>query len=163
MITQHLVGLLTICESLDSDSGKGIAHRLLALTEDFKTPENLRKHALRTYGRVCEPTKSSIDNLIRLLTRNDMKLSESLFTACLSFIGQCRRKVEFARRVYPRLGEFRDRLHSAWLKEVAGTSESIDLSGARDIRNAVIGIEDLMAQYGEFAERAQLNGAAAAE
>jgi hypothetical protein len=157
---QHLAGLLTICESLDSHAGSVLASRILAMAEDFRTPDVLRKHALRAYGRVSEPSVESIGNLIRLLRRPDPRFSEAVYSCCLAFVRQCRRKVEHVRRVYPRLGELQDLLKSSWLREVAAGGDSIDLSGARDIRDAVIGIEDLVAQYGEFAQRAQLNGSA---
>ena len=154
---QHLIGLLTICETLDTDAEKGLAAQLLSLAEDYRTPDSIRKHALRAYGNVSDPTIPTIDNLIRLLGRNDPKLSSALYTACLSFVSQCKRKVEYVRRVYPRLQEFRNRLQVSWMREVAQNTESIDLSDAREIRDAVIGIEDLVAQYGEFSERARLN------
>ena len=153
---KHLVALLTICESLDANSDNVLANRLLVMAEDYKTPENIRKHAIRAYGRVCEPSSVSVDHLIRLLGRHDPKLAESLYAACLSLLNQCRRKVEHVRRVYGRLGSLRDQLHTCWQREITLKTESIDLSGARDIRDAIVGIEDLVAQYGEFSERAQV-------
>lgn len=156
---QHLAGLLMICESLDSDAGNAIAGRILAMAEDYRTPEHLRKHALRAYGRVCEPSAGSIGNLIRLLRRPDPRMAEALYSSCLAFVRQCRRKVEHVRRVFHQLPQLQELLHAAWVREVASAGESIDLSGARDIRDSVIGIEDLVAQYGEFAERVQLKAA----
>ena len=66
--------------------------------------------------------------------------------------------MEYVRRVYGRLGALRDQLHTCWQREIALKTESIDLSGARDIRDAIVGIENLVAQYGEFSERAQVGG-----
>lgn len=155
---QHLVGLLTICESLNGDSDNTMALRLLGLAEDFRTPDNIRRHSLRTFGRIAEPSTENANTLIRLLQKNDIKLNEALFTATLSFVNQCKRKVEFVRRVYSSLSPLRDCLHSSWLKSVSANTDSIDLSGARDIRDAVICIEELIIQYGEFAERAKVGG-----
>lgn len=91
------------------------------------------------------------------MPRNDPKLTESLYAACLSLVNHCGRKVEYVRRVYPRLGALREQLQLCWVREVRLSTESIDLSGARDLRDAVIGIENLVAQYGEFSGRAQLS------
>lgn len=155
---QHLVGLLTICESLNGDSDNSMAMRLLGLAEDFRTPENIRRHSLRTFGRIADPSTENANILIRLLKTNDIKFNEALYTATLSFVNQCKRKVEFVRRVYSSLCPLRDCLHSSWLKAVSTNTESIDLSGARDIRDAVICIEELIVQYGEFAARAKVSG-----
>ena len=153
---QHFLALLTICESLGGQYDNNLANKLLALAEDYRTPEPIRRQAMRAYGRVCEPSANCVDALIRLLGRNDTKLAESVSAACLSVVNHCKRKVDHVRRVYPKLDLLKERLQRAWQREVIASAANIDLSGARDIRDAILGIEDIVAQYGEFAERVQV-------
>lgn len=153
---KHFIGLMTICESLGSESDNVLAGRLLKLAENFRTPENIRKHAIRAFGRISFPNIENAEALMRLLARNDIKYNDATYYASLSFVSQCRRKVESIRRVYPKLSVFRDGLHAAWVRETSGNSESIDLSGARDIRDAVLGIEEIIVQYSEFSARANI-------
>jgi hypothetical protein len=100
---QHLIGLLVVCESLGVDSDDPMASRLLGFAEDFRTPESVRRHSLRVFGRLAEPSTKNADTFIRLLGRNDPRMNEATYAATLSFIGRCRKRVDFVRRVNPRL------------------------------------------------------------
>lgn len=150
----HLVALLTVCESLGVDHNDSLARRLLTLAESYKTPEAIRKHSLQVYGRLVEPTIQSAEVFIRLLGKSDPRLNESIYTSTCSFITRCKKRVEFVRRVHPKLPQIRDQLTAAWSRETPSNPESIDISSAREIRDALIGVDELMFLYSEFSERA---------
>lgn len=151
---QHLIGLLVVCESLGVDSDDAMASQLLAFAEDYRTPESVRRHSLRVFGRLAEPSTDNADTLVRLLGRNDPRMNEATYAATLSFVGRCRKRVDFVRRVNPRLAALREKLIAAWTRETPVNAESVDLSGARDIRDSIVGTEELVVQYSEFSERA---------
>jgi hypothetical protein len=151
----HLVALLTVAESVGEESDDLVARRLLAIGESFKAPENVRRHCIRVFGRLADASMANLEVFGRLLARNDIKLNEAVYAAVLSYLRQCRRRVESVRLVFPGLSTLRDRLLAAWTKETAAAPETIDSAAGRDIRDAIIELEELMAQYGEFSERAK--------
>jgi hypothetical protein len=111
---------------------------------------------MRAFGSVADSSVENADVFIKLLSKHDPKLKFSIYAASLSFVRNCRRKVEYIRRVYSRLESIRTSLCTAWAKEVGSNVEGIDLSGARNIREAVIVIEELIVQYVEFSVRAEI-------
>lgn len=155
----HLMGLLLVCESLGSSSDEKMAGRLLVFAESYKTPDMLRRQALRVFGRTATPNLDNLNTLLRLLGKNDIRYNESVYSAVSSFVQQCQRRVEYVRSVNSKLAALRDALCDAWRREVTASVENIDLSGAKDIRDALIGVEGVLVQYEEFAERAQLRAA----
>lgn len=152
----HLLGLLSVCESIGDVAEQAAANRLLSLAEDFRTPIAIRKQAMRVFGRIAEPTTENVAIFIRLLKRNDMRLNEETCAAASSFVMQCRKKVEYVRRVYGQLGQLKSQLVGAWNREIDRAHESIDPRGPREIRHAIVEIESLVAAYEEFSERATL-------
>ena len=66
---------------------------------------------------------------------------------------QCKRKVEFVRRVYSRLESTRHALCAAWKRECGRTVDSINPPSLADIRAAVVEVSNIMIAYEEFAER----------
>jgi hypothetical protein len=64
------------------------------------------------------------------------------------------RAVEYVRRIYTAIATLQASLEKAWVRELAGVVDSIDPTGPRDIRTAIMEIENLTAAYEEFSERA---------
>jgi len=152
----HLLGLLLVCESIGGVADDATARRLYALAESYKTPLAIRRQALRVYGRICPPSVENLELIVKLLRRNDLRMNETTYAAAASFVTQSRRKVEYVRRIYSNLGTLRDTLSDAWQRETARPTDSIDPPGLRDIREAVVEVEQLMLAYEEFAGRATL-------
>ncbi|HRQ59492.1 MAG TPA: hypothetical protein PLN31_18920, partial [Azoarcus taiwanensis] len=148
--------LLSVCESIGDIVEQSSAKRLLSLSENFRTPIAIRRQAMRVFGKVTEPTTESVAIFVRLLKRNDIRLNEATYAAAASFVTQCRRRVDYVRRVYGQLGQLRSQLTDAWKREIDRATESIDPRGPRDIRRAIVEIESLIAAYEEFSERATL-------
>lgn len=149
----HLYGLLLVCESIGGWTDDSTAQRLLAFAESYRTPLTIRKQSMRVFGRIVEPSPQSVNEFIRLLERSDVRMNDSVYAATSSFISHCRRRVEHVRRVHAVLAPLRDILCKVWHREVASAIDSIDPSGPRDIRNALIEIEALTIAYEEFSCR----------
>lgn len=149
----RLSALLLVCESIGGSAAPQIAQRLLSIAQSFKTPKSLRKYALRVFGRVAEPTPDVVETLITLLKRNDSRINDAVYAATLFFVGHCRSRVEYVRRVYASLAALRDQLCVVWRRETAAAQESIDPAGPRAIRQALVELEALMISFQQFAGR----------
>jgi HEAT repeat protein len=151
---QELIrSLLYVCEAIGGTDEKA-AQKLLTLADSYRTPERIRRQALRTFGRLAEPNAANAQKLGVLLDRNDPRLRDAVYPAVFSFITRSRARVEYVRRIYQSLGALRTSLERAWARETGLVTDSIDPSGPRDIRAAVLEIENLTAAYEEFSERA---------
>lgn len=152
----HLISLLLVCGSIGGITNEATAQQLLTLAKDFRTPLSIRKHAMRVYGRLVEPSQSSISTFISLLEKRDLQLNDAIYAATASFVSQCHLKVQHVRQVYPSLSKLRETLCKAWGREITNTAESIDPPELRDLRNAIIEVGTLMVAYEEFAERTKI-------
>jgi predicted MPP superfamily phosphohydrolase len=154
---RHLHGLLLVCEAIGGVADNIRAQRLLAIAESFKTPLSIRKQAMRVFGRIVEPSEETVRTFVRLLSRNDIRTNDALYAAAAAFSAQCRRRVDYMRRVYPTLDGFRDQLCAVWRRELGNSIESIDQAGLRDIRAALIEVENLAISFEEFSTRKTVN------
>jgi len=108
---------------------------------------------MRVFGRIVEPSEETVRTFVRLLSRNDIRTNDAVYAAAATFSGQCRRGVDYMRRVYPALDGFRDQLCAVWRRELGNSIESIDQAGLRDIRAALIEVENLAISFEEFSTR----------
>ena len=154
---RHTQLLLRVCESIGDISNEKAAWRLHKLATDYRTPLAIRERAFRVFGRLVEPSSTSVDAFVDALKRDDVRLNDSHYTATASFISQCRRKVEYVRRVYSKLDALRDSLHKAWQREAAVSPKSINSHNLNNIRDAIIGVSNVMASYEEFSDRAKIS------
>lgn len=152
---RQLFGLLTICEGLGDAAQGALANRLVTLAESYKTPAALRKQAIRSFGAVAPRNPASVTSLISLLKRNSIEFNDATYYSALSFVNACKRKVQSIRNVYSELPKLLNALEACWKREIL-LSISIDPSGAHNIREAIVGIRDVISQYDEFAVRASL-------
>lgn len=153
---QQAVALLLVCEAIGGVVDDNTTRRLFALADSFRTPIAIRRQAIRVLGRIAEPSEQNVGLILKLLERDDIRLNDAIYAATASFVSQCRRKVEYVRRVYRRLGDLRVRLCDLWRREIGKGPESIDPSGMREIRDAVVDIDNLMLAYEEFSGRAKI-------
>ena len=154
---RHTQLLLTVCESIGDTSNENAAWRLHKLATDFRTPAAIRERAFRVFGRLVEPSSESVDAFVAALKRDVGLLNDSHYTATASFVSQCRRKVEYVRRVYSKLDELRDSLYKSWQREAAVSPSSINAHSLNNIRDAIIGVSNLMVSYEEFSDRAKIS------
>ena len=154
---RHTQLLLTVCESIGDTSNENAAWRLHKLATDYRTPPAIRERAFRVFGRLVEPSAASADAFVAALKRDVGRLNDSHYRATASFISQCRRKVEYVRRVYSKLDKLRDGLYKCWRREAAVSPKSIDAHNLNDIRDAIIGVSNLMVSYEEFSDRAKIS------
>lgn len=152
---RHFLGLLTICEELGAPNQPGLAMRLLSFSESFRTPLPLRRQSLRAYGAVAPRTADGVLSLVSLLKRNSPDLNDATYAGALKFVEEFKKRVQSVRQVYSALPDLLGALEACWRREVDGNM-SIDPAGARSIRDAVVGIREVVSQYDEFASRASL-------
>ena len=154
---RHVQLLLTVCESIGDASNERAAWRLHRLATDYRTPLTIRDRAFRVFGRLVEPSSKSVGAFVASLSCDVGPLNESHYTATASFVSQCRRKVEYVRRVYAKLDELRGSLYKCWRREAALLPNSINPHSLNNIRDAIIGVSNLMLSYEEFSDRAKVS------
>jgi len=150
---RHTLALMTICEGISGVTNNKAAWRLHTLAINFRTPIELRQHSIRLFGRLVEPTARSIDEIIKMLEDNDPRLNEARYVAAGWFVVQCKRRVDYVRQVFARLPDLRRALGTAWRRETAQEPRNIDSASLRELREATIGIVDMMNSYDEFKDR----------
>ena len=149
--------LLAVCESIGDSSNENAAWRLYKLATDYRTPLGIRERAFRVFGRLVEPSARSVDAFVSALKRDDERLNDAHYRATAAFISQCRRKVEYVRRVHSKLDGLRECLYKAWRREVAVSTNSINSHSLNYIRDSIIGVSNLMVWYEEFSDRAKIS------
>lgn len=146
--------LLHAVESFSGIHDSAIASSLLRLGEDYRTPDVIRRHSLRVYGKLAEPAGDVATTFSRLLARNDVRLNESIYSGLINFLNECKRGMAFIRKVHPHLAELRSEVAAAWQRELVRSVKSVEVAAVRDLRQATADIEELLVQYGEYSERA---------
>ncbi len=153
---QFFNSALSICEGLGGPAIDTYCQRLLDFAKDFKTPDSIRKHCIKAAGVLVEPTLVNAETLLALVKENDLRIREAVLSATRSFVMQCRRKVEYIRRVYSILPEMTSELCRVWAEEVKNRHENIDPPALREIRNGLVEINFLLNSYEEFSQRVQI-------
>ena len=154
---QHIVALLSVCESIDGVTNETAAWKLYRVAENFRTPIHIRQRATRVFGHLVEPSPKAMETFIRLLERGNPRLNDARYAAAVFFVFQCRRRVEYVRRVYTKLDQFQRALYRSWEREFSLSPQSINPHGLANIREAIIEVSNLMIAYGEFSARAKLS------
>jgi hypothetical protein len=149
--------LLQVVESFSGIYDPGLANSLQRLAEDFRTPEALRRHALKAYGRLSEPAGEIASEYSRLLSRSDIRLNEAVYASLVNFLAECKRGIIYVRKVLPHLDALKAGVDAAWKRELVRNSQSVDGAAIRDLRQAAADIEALAGQYDEFADRTIVN------
>ena len=155
-ITQSkIVSLLQIVESFTGFYDKALAAKLIKYVDDYRTPENLKRHSLRAFGTLSEPTSELIETLIRLLKKNDTTINESLYSTVKSVLIDCKTKLNFVRRIHDKIEPLGVVIHSIWSRELANSFGRVEVSACREISDIVMTMDELCLQYAEFADRAR--------
>ena len=150
-----IVSLLQIVESFTGFYDKALAAKLIKYVDDYRTPENLKRHSLRAFGTLSEPTSELIETLIRLLKKNDTTINESLYSTVKSVLIDCKTKLNFVRRIHDKIEPLGVVIHSIWSRELANSFGRVEVSACREISDIVMTMDELCLQYAEFADRAR--------
>ena len=153
---KRMRNLLVACEKAGAIVDVTLSRRLLDLAKNFRTPPALRVQSLRTYGRTVEPSVECVGELVKLVEKDNQLLNEAAYTACFLFLGQCRKRVNFVRIVYNKLGDLSRVLVKAWWREKRRLGDRIDATSLEDIRRSLSELESLLISYEDFSERMKL-------
>ena len=153
---KRMRSLLLACEKAGAVVDVTLSRRLLNLVKNFRTPLALRVQSLKTYARTVQPSVECIRELVKLVEKDDQQLNEAAYAACFLFLGQCRKRVDFVRTVYSKLGDLRLALVAAWRREKGRIGDRIDATGLEDIRRSLSELESLLISYKDFSERMKL-------
>ena len=154
---QHIVALLSVCESISGVTNETAAWKLYLVAEKFRTPIEIRQRATRVFGRLVDPSTKAMNTFISLLDRDDPRLNDARYAAAASFVFQCRRRVESIRRVYTKFDQLRQALYRSWQREFSLTPQSINPHGLANIRAALTEVSNLMLAYEEFSARVKVS------
>ena len=153
---KRMKSLLLACEKAGAVVDVTLSRRLLNWVKNFRTPLALRVQSLKTYGRTVRPSVECVEELIELVEKDDHQLNAAAYTACFLFLGQCRKRVDFVRIVYSKLGDLRRALVEAWWREKGRLGDRIDAASLEDIRRSLSELESLLISYKDFSERMKL-------
>jgi hypothetical protein len=150
-----VISLLQIVESFNGFHDSALAAKLIKLVDDYRTPENLKRHALRAFGTLSEPTFELFEILIRLLKKNDITINEALYSTVKTVLTGCKTKLIFVRRIYDQIAPLGAVVHGIWSRELAQSFGRVEVSACREISDIVMIMDELCLQYAEFSERAR--------
>jgi len=154
---QHVVlTLLSVCESIGGITDDKAAWKLLRLAKSYRAPIELRCASIRVFGRLVTPAQNSVDAIIQMIKQDDPRLNADHYVAARAFSLQCKRRVEYVRRVYQWLAPLRDELCKAWAREISRAHDSINPATLNDIRDSITEVSNLIVSYEEFSGRAIL-------
>lgn len=156
----YYFALIAICEGLGDSGDASLANRLLSFGESYRTPSALRKQAIRSFGFVAPRDAQSAMTLITLLGRNNPELNEAAYSAAFAFTSECKKRVQSVRQVYPVLQQFLNALLACWKREFPQSLAVIDSSAMRQIRDAIVGVREVITQYEELSGTALMGSRA---
>ena len=141
---------LSVCRRIGGTLEDNVANRLLSFGRDFRTPEDIRKEVIRTYGFIVLPSKRSVENIGDLVSDRNRTLRIDGYGAAVAFLRRCRKRTDYIRRIREKLTNLKALLLSRWSVEYKNSKENIDDSLLNDIRNSVIEIDTLIESYEEL-------------
>ena len=153
---RRMSSLLLACEKAGAVVDVNLSRRLLSWVNNFRTPLALRVQSLKTYGRTVRPSVECVEELVKLVKKDDQQLNEAAYAACFLFLGQCRKRVDFVRIVYSKLDDLRQALVEAWGREKRRLGDRIDAASLEDIRRSLSELESLLISYEDFSKRMTL-------
>lgn len=148
-----VVSLLHATEQMGGTILQRHSSLLFAVSVDYRTPLDVRRYASRVFGRTASPTPENGANVLVLLDRPHRAERIAAYRATGAFVDRCKGNVSIVRTMLPILGQLRNTLIGKWSGEFGGLRDRIDSSGLRDIRAALLSIEEIVTSYDEFSSR----------
>jgi hypothetical protein len=81
----------------------------------------------------------------------------SAYKAAGAFIERCKGRLTTVRQVWPVLNQLKSSLVDKWDIEFTNARDRIEFSGLRDIRSALLALEEMRASYEEYSMRLKRN------
>lgn len=148
-----IIQLLLACEQMSAVLSPRTSALLYDMAVDFRTPSDVRRLGIRVFGRTCSASVEHGERILTLLDRQARPERLSAYKAAGAFVDRSKGSVATVRAIRPALEKLRTKLIDKWDNESRGVRDRIDFAGLRDIRAALISIEEILASYDEFASR----------
>lgn len=149
--------LMHACEQLGASLSARGSLRLYEVATDFRTPADVRRLAIRVYGGTASATGDNGVRVLSLLERQPRAERLAAYKGAGAFADRCKGSVSTVRLVRPALEKLRAALIAKWGGESKGLRDRIDFSGLRDIRQALLSIEEILTSYDEFSSRMKVS------
>ena len=146
--------LLLACDQAGAQLSQNLSHRVIELVTDFRTPDDIRRQAMRFYGQACPTTPDACRSIIGEFRASDSGRRLAAYRSASRFLGRCKVRVETVQTVRPALLEMSEKLVHAWGHETRTMVNKLDSPALREIRGCLLTIKSTLASYDEFAERA---------
>lgn len=135
------------------DTDKQCAQMVLRAVQDFRTPQIIRRFAMRLYGQICEMSSHSI----RVVT-SEFQVSEgsrrlAAYRSAKTMLQRCRGRFQTLSVVREELVTMQAELFRSWDREANRLAYKGDEPKLREIRNLLVDIESTLISYREFSER----------
>ena len=145
--------LLLACDQAGAQLSPGLARRVIQLVGDFKTPDDIRRQAMRFYGQACPTTTAAGRSIANEFRAPDPGRRLAAYRSASRFLGRCRVRVETVRAVREALLEMSDEFVRAWHLEARSLVNKLDSPALREIRSCLLTIKSTLGSYDEFAGR----------
>ncbi|MEW8202138.1 MAG: metallophosphoesterase [Candidatus Thiodiazotropha endolucinida] len=144
---------LRSCEDLGGTVDNHLSSQLLNVAKDYRAPRETRRQAIKTYGKLVEPSQTSARELLSILRSQDTVLRHARYDATLHFVKKCRGKIAFIRSIYREIPNLINALCKAWDSDFKHVTDRIDHRTLGNLRKCIIEIEELRISYEEFAQQ----------
>lgn len=145
--------LLLACDQAGAQVSGGLAGRIIALVDDFKTPDEIRRQAMRFYGQACPTTAAAASSIANEFRAPDPGRRLAAYRSAGRFLSRCRVRVETVQAIREALLRMSDQLVRAWKLEAGTPTNKLDSPPLREIRSCLLTIKSTLASYDEFARR----------
>ena len=145
--------LLLACDQAGTQLSPRLARRIIALVDDFRTPDDIRRQAMRFFGQACPTTTDAANFIANQFRAPDPAKRLAAYRSANRFLGRCRVRVETVRAVREALLQMRDELIRAWRLEARLLENRLDSPALREIRSCLLTIDSTLGSYDEFARR----------
>ena len=146
-----LTRLLFACDQAGAELPPALARRVIALVEDFRTPDDVRRQAIRFFGQACPTTTDAANSIANQFRAPDSARRLAAYRSANRFLGRCRVRVETVQAVREALLQMSDELLRAWRLETRLLVNRLDSPALREIRSCLLTIESTLGSYDEFA------------
>ena len=150
-VQADLARVLSAAEETQLSGSETLVARLLTVMSSYKSPQGMRRQALRTFAAVAPMNEATVDRLIEVLNQREPTLSPAVGLAVDVFVKRLRRHIEPVRLLYGRLDALQDALLQRWIRSGVSQSKKTDDPGVRGLRRAATNVRELIRGYGEFA------------
>ena len=151
--TGILSRLLLACDQAGAQISGRVARRVIALVGDFKTPEEVKRQAMRFYGQACPTTADAVASIASEFRAADPSRRLAAYRSASRFLNRSRVRVETVRAIREPLSKLSDELVRAWKLETRTLANKLDSPALREIRSCLLTIKSTLASYDEFARR----------